>query len=150
MDHVEILPERNAILSPTIILLFGILSNVASKEEDCHICLETITKKQFFVIELPCCGHQTHTECFRTWALTLQNHTKIRCAYCRTEYRYKDKCFLCLNKTEDEDLKCTTCCHSKVHSKCAQEIEDLFMLLIFEHTLECEQLTSCHCQWVYI
>ena len=128
MDHIGILPEPDAILPTATISIFGILANHAFKDEDCHICLEKITKKQPFVIELPCCGHHTHTDCFRTWALSSLNATKIRCAYCRTEYEYKDRCFLCLKKIEDKDTKCTSCCHSKVHAKCASELEDLFTL----------------------
>ena len=101
--------------------------------QDCHICFETITTKLAFVIETPCCGHLAHTECFRTWAESSLNAT-IRCAYCRTEYKLKEKCFLCLKNIEDNDTKCTNCCHSKVHTECASELEDLLTMLIFEHT----------------
>ena len=47
MNYIGILPEPGAVLSSTIIPLFGLLANGKIKEqnEDCHICYETITKK---------------------------------------------------------------------------------------------------------
>ena len=68
MNDIGILPEPDAVLSTTIIPLFGLLANGKLKEEDCHICYETITKKMPFIIETPCCGHTTHTDCFKSWA----------------------------------------------------------------------------------
>ena len=67
MEHIGTLPKTNDVLSPTIIQLFGILS-LPTEQEECHFCLETITKGQFIIFKLPCCGHHTHTECFKTWA----------------------------------------------------------------------------------
>ena len=49
MNHIGILPEPDAVLSTTII--FGQLANGKLKEEDCHICYETITKKMPFINE---------------------------------------------------------------------------------------------------
>ena len=98
MEHIGTPPEANDILSPTIIPLFGILSPPAEQEEDCHLCLETITKGQFMVFKLPCCGHYTHTECFKTWASASQVESTVRCAYCRTTYPYENTCFLCLQE----------------------------------------------------
>ena len=43
MEHIGTLPETNDILLPTIIPLFGILS-LPAEQEDCHFCLEKITK----------------------------------------------------------------------------------------------------------
>ena len=148
MEHVGTLPETNDALSPIIIPLFGILSPPAEKEEDCHICFEKITKGQLLVIQLPCCGHYVHTECFKTWASTSHTESIVRCAYCRTIYRYEDKCFLCLNNINDENLKCTNSCHTKIHSECSTDLADLILLLADDFTLECGQLADCNRFWV--
>ena len=142
----------NAILSTTIVPIFGLLVNSKLKEEeDCHTCYEKITKKLAFVIETRCCGHLTHTECFQSWAESSLNAMTIRCAYCRTEYDHRNRCFLCLNKIEDKkDVKCTNCCHSKVHTECVKELKDLLTMLVFEHTIECGQLNHCRCLWVHV
>ena len=42
VEHIGTLPETNDVLSPTI--LFGILCPPA-EEEECHFCLEKITKR---------------------------------------------------------------------------------------------------------
>ena len=150
MNQIGILPEPDAILSTSTIPLFGILTPPASEDEDCHICLEPI-KKQLFIVKLPCCGHQTHSECFKTWALTSLNETKIRCAYCRSELHYEKKCFLCLKQIEDKNVKWwTSCCNSKVHSECATEIADLSTVITYEHNLACGQLSHCNCIWVHV
>ena len=78
MEHIGTLPETNDILSPTIIPLFGILSPPA--EEECHFCMEKITKEQFLVFKLPCCGHYSHTECFKTLASLSHKESTVRCA----------------------------------------------------------------------
>ena len=135
MEHVGTLAETNDVLSPTIIPLFGILSPPAEQEEECHFCLETITKGQFMVFKLPCCGHHAHTE------------STVRCAYCRTTYPYEDTCFLCLEKYT-EKLNCTMCCHTKVHAECTADLTVLLSLLTYDHTLECGQLTDCNRLWV--
>ena len=57
MEHVGNLAEAEDVLSPTIIPLFGLLSPPAEEEETCHFCFETITKGQFMLLKLPCCGH---------------------------------------------------------------------------------------------
>ena len=149
-----ILPEPDDVLPPTIIQLCGLLAGGKMKEqnEDCHICYETITKRMPFVIETPCCGHLTHTDCFKSWAESALNDKKIRCAYCREEYDYANRCFLCLNKIKDiqKDIKCTNCCHSKLHTECVKELEDLLTMLMFEHAIECGQLNHCHCLWVHV
>ena len=146
MDHVGTLPETNDVLSSTIITLFGILSPPAKKEV-CYFCLETIAKGQFLVFKLPCCGHYTHPECFRTWA----SHTEstVHCVYCRTIYQYEDTCFLCLQEYT-EKLSCTTCCHTKVHSECSRDLAALLSLVTYDHTLECGQLSDCNRLWVHI
>ena len=128
---------------PTIIPLFGILSPLAEQEEKCHFCLETITKAQFMVFNLPCCGHLTHAECFKTWASTSQKESIVRCAYCRTAYPYEDTCFLCLQEYT-EKLNCTKCCHTKVHAECTADLTVLLSLLTYKHTLECGQLADCN------
>ena len=112
MEHVETLPETNDILSPTIITLIETLCPPAEKEER-HFCLEKITKKQFLVFELPCCGHYTHTECFKTWASASHTKPTVHCTYCRTIYQCQDTCFFCLQEYT-EKLSCTMCCHTKV------------------------------------
>ena len=150
MNHIGILPEPDAILSSTIVPLFGILANSEAREEDCHFCLEKIRKSTVFVIETPCCAHLAHAECFQSWAESSLNATTIRCAYCRSEYRLQERCFLCLLNIDDKDTKCTNCCHSKVHAECAKELEDLVKTLVFEHTIECGQLNHCHCLWVHV
>ena len=99
MEHVGNLAEAEDVLSPTIIPLFGLLSPPAEQEETCHFCFETITKGQFMVLKLPCCGHLTHTSCFKTWASTSQKESIVHCAYCRTAYPYEDTCFLCYRNT---------------------------------------------------
>ena len=81
MEHVGNLAEAEDVLSPTIISLFGLLSPPAEQEETCHFCFETITKGQFMVLKLPCCGHLTHTGCFKTWASTSQKEYVVHCAY---------------------------------------------------------------------
>ena len=147
MEHIGTLPETEDVLSPTIILLFAILSPPAEQEEKFPFCLEIITKGQFMVFKLPCCGYLTHTECFKTWASTSQKESIIRCAYCRTAYPYEDTCFLCLQEYT-EKLDWTKCCHMKVHVECTKDLIILLTLLTFEHTLECGQLTDCNCLWV--
>ena len=113
MEHVGTLPETNDVLSPTIILLFRILCPPAEKEEECHFCLEKLTRGQHLVLKLPCCKHYSHTECFKTWASTSHTELTVRCAYCRSIYLYEDKYFLCLENINEEKLNCTNCCHSK-------------------------------------
>ena len=98
MEHIGTPAETEDVLSPTIIPLFGILSPPAEQEEECHFCLETITKGQFMVFKLPCCGHLAQTECLKTWASTSQKESIVRCAYCRTTYTYEDTRFLCLQE----------------------------------------------------
>ena len=66
-------------LSPTIIPLFGILSPPA-EEEECHFCMEKITKEQFLVFRLLCCGHYSHRECFKTWVSLSHKESTVRCA----------------------------------------------------------------------
>ena len=61
MEHVGTLTEAEDVLSPTIIPLLGLLSPPTEHEETCHFCFETITKGQFMILKLPCCGHLTHT-----------------------------------------------------------------------------------------
>ena len=150
MEHVGTLPETNNVLSPIIIPLFGILSLPAEKDEDCHICYEKITKGHFLVAQLPCCRHYVHTVCFKTWASTSHAESTVCCAYCRTKYVYKDKCFLCLNNINSKNLKCTNCCHTTVHSKCSKDLTDIVTLLTFDHSLECGQLVDCNCLWLDI
>ena len=149
MEHIGTLPETNDILSPTIIPLFGILSPPAEHEEDCHFCLEKITKGQFMVLKLPCCGHYTHIACFKTWACASQVESTVRCAYCRTIYPYEDTCLLCLQEYT-EKLACTTCCHTKVHTECSIDLTTLLSLLTYDHLLQCGQLTNCNCLWVHV
>ena len=141
MDHIETLPKTNDVLSPTIITLFGILCPPAEKEEECHFCLETITKGQFLVFKLPCCGHYSHTECFKTWASLSHTESTVRCAYCRTIYPYENGCFLC-SQEYTEKLNCTTCCYTNVHSQCSTDLTVLLSLLTYDHSLECGQLTT--------
>ena len=136
------LTETEDVLSPTIIPLFGILSPPAEQQE-CHFCLETITKGQFMAFKLPCCRHLTHTECFKTWASASQKESTIRCTYCRTTYQYEDTCFLCLQEYTKK-LNCTMCCHTKVHTECTSDLTVLLLLLTYDHTLECGQLTNCN------
>ena len=131
MEHVGNLAEAEDVLSPTIIPLFGLLSPPAEQEETCHFCFETITKGQFMVLKLPCCGHLTHTSCFKTWASTSQKESVVHCAYCRTAYPYKDTCFLCLQEYT-EKLNCTKCCHTKVHAECTANLTVLLSLLNYE------------------
>ena len=150
-NHIGILPEPNAVLSSLILPLFGILSEWREREEDCHFCLERIEKSTtIFVIQTPCCGHLAHAECFQNWAESNLNETSIRCAYCRAEYKTNERCFLCLLKLNDEEIACTSCCHTKVHKDCAKELEDLDTMLLTEHTIECGQLNKCHCLWVNV
>ena len=150
MEHIATLPETNKTLSPTIIPLFGLLTSVpVEKKEDCHICFETIRKGQLMVIQLPCCNHYVHADCFKTWASTSHTESVVRCAYCRSIYHYEDKCFLCLSTIHDnENLTCTNCCHSKIHSECAKELNELVTLLTFEHSLECGHIVHCYSLWI--
>ena len=147
-NHVGILPEPDAILSDRIVPLFGILAERNEREENCHFCLEKIRQSSAFIIQTPCCGHLAHADCFQGWAESSLNAATIRCAYCKAEYLPNERCFLCLLKLDDEDLKCTSCCHTKVHSDCVKELKDLITMLLFEHTIECGQLNKCHCLWV--
>ena len=150
MEHIGTLPETNEISLPTIIPLFGILVPVSAEKEDCHICLETITKGQLMVIQLPCCKHYVHADCFKTWASTSHTESVVRCAYCRSIYHYEDKCFLFLNTIHDENLTCANCCHMKIHSECSKELTNLLTLLTFEHSLECGQVVHCNSLWIDI
>ena len=152
MEHIGTLPNPNDVLSPPVIPLFGLLSSVSvENEEDCHFCLETITKHQLLAIRLPCCKHYVHAECFKTWASTSQIESIVRCAHCRAIYLYKDKCFLCLNTMNNTDkLTCTNCCHTKIHSECKKELDALVTLLTFDHVLECGQIEDCDSLWINI
>ena len=150
MEHIGVLPEPSDVLPTSIIPLFGLLCYPKSKEEECHICLEKFTNKTAFIIETPCCAHLAHTECFQTWAESPLNESKIRCAYCRSAYDLEEICFLCIKDLKDADTKCTNCCHSKVHTDCALELQDLLTSVMFEHTVECGQLNYCHCIWVHL
>ena len=109
----------------------------------------TITKGQFLVFKLPCCGHYTHTECFRTWASLSHTESTVRCAYCKTTYPYEDTCFLCLQEYA-EVLNCTTCCHTKVRSEFTSELAALLSLLSYDHPPECGQLTGCNQLWAHV
>ena len=149
MEHVRTLLERNDVLLPTIITLFGILCPPAEKEEECHFCLEKITKGQFLVFRLPCCRHYTHTECFKTWASTSYTKSTLHCACCRTIYQYEDTCFLCLQEYTKK-LSCAKCCYTKVHSECTTDLTALLLLLTYNHSLECRQLTDCNHLWVNV
>ena len=173
-EHVGDLAEAGDVLSPTIISLFGLLSSPV-EQETCHFCFETITKGQFMVLKLPCCGHLTHACCFKTWASTSQKDSIVHCAYCRTAYPYEDTCFLCLQEHAEnlncakcchtkvhpyedtcflclqeytENLNCTKCCHTKVHAECTEDLTVLLSLLTHDHTLQCGQLTECNRLWV--
>ena len=143
MEHIGTPAETEDVLSPTIIPLFGILSPPAEQEEECHFCLETITKGQFMVFKLPCCGHLAQTECLKTWASASQKESIVRCAYCRTTYPYEDTRFLCLQEYT-EKLNCRMCCHTKVHTECTSDLTVLLSLLTYDHTLKCGQLTECN------
>ena len=147
MEHVGTLAEADDVLSPTIIPLFGLLSPPAEQEETCHFCFETITKGQFMILKLPCCGHLVHTTCFKTWASTSHKESIVHCAYCRTAYPYEDTCFLCPQEYT-EKLNCRMCCHTKLHAECSTDLTALLQLLPFDHTLECGQLTECNRLWV--
>ena len=149
MEHVGDLAEAGDVLSPTIIPLFGLLSPPGEQEETCHFCFETITKGQFLVLKLPCCGHHVHTTCFKTWASTSHKESIVHCAYCRTAYPYEDTCFLCLQEYT-ENLNCTRCCHTKLHTECIEDLTALLQLLSYQHTLECRQLTECNRLWVSV
>ena len=109
MEHVETIPETNDILSSTIITLFGILSPPCEKEE-CHFCLETITKGQFMVFKLPCCRHYPHTECFKTWASSSHTESTVHCAYWKTRYQYEDM-FPLLTRIHRETQPCNMLPH---------------------------------------
>ena len=150
MDHIGVLPEPSDVLPIPIIPLFGLLSNPKSKEGECLICLEKFHEKTALIIETPCCGHVTHTGCFQTWAESSLNASKIRCAYCRSAYDLEEICFLCIKDLKDADKKCTSCCHSKVHTDCALELQELLTMLTFQHTIECGQLNHCHCIWIQL
>ena len=52
MEHIGTLTETEDVLSPTIILLFGILSPPAEQKKKCHFCLEIITKGQVYGIQI--------------------------------------------------------------------------------------------------
>ena len=81
---------------------------------------------------------------FKTWASTSHTESILRCAYCRTIYHYKDKCFLRLNPLNyTNNLTSTNCCHTKIHSECKKELTELITLLTFDHTLECGQIANC-------
>ena len=149
MDHIGTLPETKDILSPTIIPLFGVLCPPAEKEEECHFCLEKIMKGQFLVLKLPCCGHYTHTECFKTWALLSHKESTVRCAYCGTTYQYENTCFLYLQEYTKK-LNCIMCCHTKVHTECTTDLTTLLLLLTHDHSLECGQLTGRNQVWVHV
>ena len=110
MEHVGTLAEANNVLSPTIIALYGLLSPPAEQEETCHFCFKTITKGQFMVLKLLCCGHLVHTCCFKTRASTSLKEFVVHCAYCRTAYLYEDTCFLCL----PEDTQNATAQHAVI------------------------------------
>ena len=149
MEHIGTLPETEDILSPTIIPLFGILCPPAKKEEECHFCLEKITKGQFLVLKLPCCGHYPYTECFKTWASLSHKESAVCCTYCRTTYPYEDTCFLCLQEYT-EKLNCTMCCHTKVHTECTADLPNLLSLLTYDYSLECGHLVGCSCLWIAV
>ena len=151
MENIGILPNENQVLPRPVIPLFGILCPEASKNEECHFCMENITKGQFLTMQLPCCGHLAHTECFKIWGTASHTESNVNCAYCRTPYPHQEVCFLCLKEiNNDEDLTPTNCCHTLIHSQCATELLFLVSSLGFEHSLECGQLTDCNRLWLKV
>lgn len=149
MENIGTLLSENQVLPPTVIPLFGILCPEASKDEECHFCMENITKGQFLTMESLCCGHLAHTECFKTWGTASHTGSNVNCAYCRTPYLYQEVCFLFLKEiNNDEDLTPTNCCHTLIHSQYATELLFLVSPLGFEYSLECGQLTDCNRLWL--
>ena len=148
MEHIGTLPDENQVSSPAIIPLFGILCPSASHDEECYFCMEEITKGQFLVMKSPCCGHLAHTACLKTWVSTSHVDSNVRCAYCRTPYPYEEVCFLCLEEKKNEDLPCTNCCHTKIHSQCAIDLHFLVSSFTFDYSLECGGLTYCNSLWL--
>ena len=135
VGNYKILPETNNIQLPRIIPLFGILCPPTKKEE-CHFCLEKITKGQFLVFKLPCCEHYTHTECFKTWALLSHTESTVRCTYCRTTYQNEDTCFLCL---QEYTKKLVQCAPTQTFTQTSQLYSHSY-----DHLLECGKLAGCN------
>ena len=159
-DGVGLLPGDGGPLPLPIVSTFAILANASSSNELCHFCLqpcniEAPDEDPYFrsifaptVMKLNCCGHHIHCDCFMKWALSPLNEHTLRCAYCRTVYEYRAKCFLCLEALKDRPQKYTSCCGSRVHSDCADALTRFCqMRLTFECTLECGQLRPCACLW---
>jgi hypothetical protein len=147
MESIGVLLSPECSLSSKIASLFGLLSTVEGTEkEDCHFCLENINPNvQRFIIKTPCCGHLVQTKCFQMWTMTSADieDEMARCAYCRMVYRDTRFCFLCLKIKDGEQFMATRCCHSTVHTSCAQELRVLLTCIDGDVTLECGKATWC-------
>ena len=86
---------------------------------------------------------------FQDLGISISHRITVRCADCRTPYRYEDICFLSLQGNNVE-LNCTNCCHTKVHSEFTTDLAALLSLLTYDHSLECGQLTDCNCLWLRV
>ena len=61
----------------------------------------------------------------------------------RMVYRDTRFCFLCLKIKDGEQFMATRCCHSTVHTSCAQELRVLLTCIDGDVTLECGKATWC-------
>ena len=142
MEHIGTLAETNDVLSPTTIPLFGILSPPAEQEE-CHFCLEAITKRTVYGIQIAVLRTQRSHRMFQDMGIAfsyrinstlrlLQNHLSIR------------RHMLPLPGKIHRETQLYMCCHTKVRTECTADLAVLLSLLTYEHTLECGQLTNCN------
>ena len=121
-----------------ILLLFGILSSSAKEKENCHFCLNEITKNEPHTMDTPCCNHAVHCACFDDWKTSQRSARRIKyttpCAYCRAQIPEPKYCFLCLDTKTDQPCEGTPCCNSPVHSL---YLKNTFRILPRNAFLEC-------------
>ena len=67
-----------------------------------------------YELVLNCSSHKSHLDLFLK--ILFLNATKIRCVYCRAEYNYKDKCFLCLDNGNATNAPAATTALKKTHA----------------------------------
>ena len=143
MEHIDTLPNESRVLSPTIIPPYGMFCPSARKDEKYNFCMEKITRGQFLIMKSSCNGYFAHTESFKKWGPAA--HSGLHSTFWVV---FDLSMLLCLQeKTNDEHLISTNCCHTLIHSHCAIELPLLLSSLTLEYSCGCGRLMDCNCLW---
>lgn len=142
--------STQTIYPDNIVPLFGILSKSAKESENCHFCLNEITKNEIYTMDTPCCNHTVHCTCFEEWKASRPYKGTIEyttpCAYCRAPIPEPRHCFLCLDTKIDQVYEGTKCCNTSVHSLCLKNAIHMIPKLPNNALFECG---SCYCIWMH-